>query len=268
MALPPPDPASTCLVTGASSGIGADIARELAGRGHGVTLVARRDERLRELAGELERAHGVRVETLATDVADASDRERLVAEIEERGLAVEVLVNNAGAGSAGEFQRLDPEAEVGLVRLNVEAVVALCGAYVSKMVARGRGAVLNLASVAGFQPLPRQATYSGSKAFVLNFTEALHSDLHGTGVSATALCPGPVRTEFEERSGMDGAFDKLPAFAVLSSAETARAAVEAMERGKRSEIPGITNVVSALGGRYLPRTVLLPILRGSYLRGR
>ena len=268
MALPPPAASSTCLVTGASSGIGADIARELAARGHGVTAVARREDRLADLAAELRRDHGVRVETVASDVADAAAREELLAEVERRGLTVEVLVNNAGFGSAGAFQGLEPEREVAMVRTNVEAVVALCGEFVSGMVERGRGAVLNMASVAAFQPLPRQATYAASKAFVLSFTEALHTDLRGTGVTATALCPGPVRTEFEQVAGMDGAFDKLPPFLVLSSVETARAGVEGMEKGRRSVIPGVTNLASALGGRYAPRSVLLPVLGRAYLPGR
>ena len=162
MALPPPSETSTCLVTGASSGIGADIARELAKRGHGVTLVARREERLRDLAKELE-VYGVRAEVVACDVTDPDARERMAEEIAERGLDVEVLVNNAGFGSGGLFWELDIEAEVRMVRTNCEAIVALCGRYVPEMVKRGRGAILNVASSAGFQPLPRQATYSASK---------------------------------------------------------------------------------------------------------
>ena len=266
MAIPPPAHSSTCLVTGASAGIGADIARELAARGRGVTLVARREERLRELAEELEGSHGVRVEVVAGDVSSAEGRERIVAAVEQHGLTVDVLVNNAGFGSAGKFQDLDQEGEVSMVRTNVEGVVGLCGAYVPGMVARGRGAVLNLASVAAFHPLPRQATYSASKAFVLAFTEALHTDLQGTGVTATALCPGFVATEFDRAAGLD--FDRMPSFLVMSSADAAREGVEAMERGSRSVIPRLTNVVTALGARYLPRTVLLPILRRAYLRGQ
>ena len=136
MALPPPVPESTCLVTGASSGIGAEIARELARRGYGVTLVARREERLRELAAELERAHGIRAEIVAASVSDREGRSGLVEEIEGRGLTVEVLVNNAGFGSGGRFQKQDPEGEEEMVRTNVEAVVGLCGAYAAKMITR------------------------------------------------------------------------------------------------------------------------------------
>src|SRR4051794_36594026 len=203
MALPPPAEGSTSLVTGASSGIGAEIARELARRGYGVTLMARREDRLRDLAAELHGAHGVRAEVIGCDVTDVEARARAAREIEDRGLAVEMLVNNAGFGTAGPFQDLDQETELALVRTNVEAVGAFCGVYVPGMVEHGRGAVLNVASTAAFQPLPRQATYAASKAFVLSFTDGLHADLHGTGVTATALCPGPVPTEFGGTAGID-----------------------------------------------------------------
>jgi short-subunit dehydrogenase len=263
MALPPPVPESTCLVTGASSGIGAEIARELAGRGHGVTLVARREERLRELAQELERNHEVRAEIVAASVSDREGRQRLADEIEGRGLTVEVLVNNAGFGSGGRFQNQEVEAEEEMVRTNVEGVVGLCGVYAPRLVARGRGAILNVGSVAGFQPVPRQTTYAATKAFVNSFTEALHMDLAGTGVSATLVCPGFTETEFAEVGGL-GSFDQLPSFLVDSPRDVARAAVEGMEKGKRSVVPGAHNVVTALGGRLAPRSLLLPAMGRFY----
>jgi uncharacterized protein len=257
MALPPPHPDSTCLVTGASAGIGADLARSLARRGHGVTLVARRAERLRELARELRAEHSVRAETLEGDVADAGSRGDMLAKLADQGLAVEVLANNAGFGTGGRFQELDPEREVEMVRLNVEAVVALCGRFVSGMVARGRGAVLNVASTAAFQPLPRQATYGATKAFVLSFTEALHADLEGTGVTATALCPGPVRTEFAEVAGIDDAAQGLPSVFWMDSPEVAEAGVQGLERDRRVVVPGVLNRAGALGGQHAPRGLLL-----------
>ena len=263
MALPPPVPESTCLVTGASSGIGAEMARVLAGRGHGVTLVARREERLRELAQELEREHGVRAEVVAASVSEPDGRRQLVEEIEGRGLTVEVLVNNAGFGSGGRFQNQELEREEEMVRTNVEAVVSLCGAYAARMVARGRGAILNVGSVAGFQPVPRQTTYAATKAFVNSFTEALHVDLAGTGVSATVLCPGFTETEFAEAGGL-GSFDQLPSFLVDSAREVAQAAVEGMEKGKRSVVPGAHNVATAIGGRLAPRSLLLPAMGRFY----
>lgn len=259
MALPPPAPDSTALVTGASSGIGAEIARQLARRGHGVTLVARREERLRELADELSRLHGVRAEIVAASVADHDGRAEMVSEIEGRGLTVETLVNNAGYGSGGRFQDLDADNEEGMVRLNVEALVGLCGVYAPRMVARGRGAILNVGSVAGFQPLPKQATYSATKAFVNTFTEALHTDLSGTGVTATVLCPGFTQTEFTEAGEMDS-MDSLPSFLVDEAPDVARAAVDGLEKGKRSVIPGPHNVVTAFGGRFAPRSLLLPAM--------
>lgn len=263
MPLPPPAPDSTCLVTGASSGIGSEIARELAQRGHGVTLVARREERLRELADELTNTHGIRAEVVGGSVADHDGRAELAAEIERRGLTVETLVNNAGYGSTGRFQDLDPDGEEGMVRLNVEAVVGLCGIYASRMVARGRGAILNVASIAAFQPLPYQATYAATKAFINSFTEALHTDLAGTGVTVTVVCPGLTETEFGEEAGM-GSFDRLPSFLVDVPRDVAHAAVEGLEAGSRSVVPGAHNVISALGGRFMPRTLLLPALGRLY----
>jgi short-subunit dehydrogenase len=181
VALPEPAESSTALITGASAGIGEATARELAARGHGVTLVARREERLRSLAGDLSERFGVRAEAIGADLGSATARADLARRIDELGLEVEVLVNNAGFGTGGRFHELDAERELEMVRVNVEAVVDLCGHFVPAMAARGRGAVLNVASTAAFQPLPRQATYGATKAFVLSFTDALH---------ATSMAPG------------------------------------------------------------------------------
>jgi short-subunit dehydrogenase len=266
--LPPPAPSSTSLVTGASAGIGADIARELASRGHGVTLVARREDRLRELASELESQHGVRAEVVACDLSHYNARQRLIAELDERALTVEILVNNAGFGSAGIFQDLDQETERRMVRTNIDALHHLCSVYVPPMVRRGHGAVLNVASTAAFQPLPRQATYGATKAFVLSFTEALHSDLGGTGVTATALCPGPVKTEFVDVAGMGDAADGTPSFVWMSAEDTARAGVRGLERGKRVVVPGALNRATTISGQHTPRAVLLPIVRRFYPLGK
>ena len=261
MPLPPVRPGATCLITGASSGIGADIARELARRRRGVTLVARREERLHELAEELVDDHGVRIETIGCDVTDGYWRERLRAELEGRGLDVEVLVNNAGFGSGGAFVELDGATEAAMVRTNCEALVALTSDYLPGMVVRGRGAVLNLGSLIAFQPVPFQATYGATKAFVLAFTEAIHEELRGTGVTVTALCPGPVRTEFGEAGGFGGADERIPSWMWLSPDEVARAGVEGLEKGRRVVVPGSVNQAGALSGQHFPRGVLLPLLR-------
>ena len=259
MALPPPDLHSTCLITGASSGIGADVARSLARRGHGVTLVARREDRLKELAEELRGACDIRAETLGCDLADSTARERMLAELTDMGLTVDVLVNNAGFGTGGLFQDLDPEREVEMARLNVEVVVALCGRFVPLMVRRGRGAILNVASTAAFQPLPRQATYGATKAFVLSFTDALTSDLSGTGVSATALCPGPVKTEFADTAGIGEEAEGLPGVFWASSEDVAEQGVRGMEKGRRVVVPGVINQAGAIGGQHVPRGLLLRV---------
>jgi uncharacterized protein len=259
VALPQPDFHSTCLVTGASSGIGADIARSLARRGHGVTLVARRADRLEELAAELREEHGVRVEVIEADLADDAGRDRMTRQLAELTLNVEVLVNNAGFGSGGLFVELDAEREREMVRLNVETVVALCGKYVPEMVRRGRGGVLNVASTAAFQPLPRQATYGATKAFVLSFTDALHAELAGTGVTATALCPGPVRTEFADTAGIGEEAEGLPDVFWADSPEVAEQGVRGLEKDRRVVVPGLLNRAGALGGQHVPRSLLLRV---------
>jgi short-subunit dehydrogenase len=267
VALPPASPTTTCLVTGASSGIGADIARELAKRGLGVTLVARREDRLRELAGELE-ATGVRVEVIAADVADPDARAKMVDTINRAGLDVEVLINNAGYGSGGSFVELSAESEVAMVRVNCEAVVALTREYLPKMIERGRGAVLNTGSTAGEQPLPRQATYSATKAFVNTFSDALHAETHGTGVTVTSLRPGPVKTEFGDVAGISESLFAAPDFTMVSSEDVAKAAVDGLEHGKRTVAPGVAAKFATIAGRLTPRTVLIPTLRRRYPVGK
>jgi short-subunit dehydrogenase len=254
-------------VTGASSGIGSDIARELAKRGLGVTLVARREDRLHALAEEL-KATDVRVEVVAADVADPGARAKMVDTINRLGLDVEVLINNAGYGSGGAFHELDAESEVAMVRVNCEAVIALTHEYLPKMIERGRGAVLNVGSTAGEQPLPRQATYSASKAFVNTFSDALHEETHGTGVTVTSLRPGPVKTEFGDVAGISEELFSAPDFTIKSSEQVAADAVNGLEHGKRTVAPGVVAKVATIGGRLTPRTMLLPILRRQYPVGK
>ncbi len=262
MALPSPSASSTALVTGTSSGIGVEIARELARRGHGVTLVARREDRLRALADELSATHGVRAEVVAADLSDAGSRAELPGAVEALGLTVDVLVNNAGFSTMGAVSAADVDAELDMVRVNVEAVVDLCTRFLGGMVERGRGAILNVASTAAFQPLPGQAGYAATKAFVLAYTEALRGESKGTGVSVTALCPGPVRTEFGERAGITQreAESSMPTFMWEPAEDVARAAVAALDKGRGVVIPGAANRVTAYSGRLTPKALLVPIL--------
>ena len=254
-------------MTGASSGIGEEIARELVKRGHGVTLVARREDRLNELAKDL-KPSGVRVEVVACDVSDPEARQRMIDTIAQRGLDVEVLVNNAGYGSGGPFHKLEKAKEVQMVRTNCEAVLHLCAEYVPQMVERGRGAILNVGPTAGEQPLPRQATYSATKAFVNTFSDALYGDLAGTGVSVTSVRPGPVTTEFGDVSGISDELFSVPDVAIKTAEEVAASSVRALERGKRSVAPGAVATISTISGRLTPRSVLVPLLRRVYPVGK
>jgi uncharacterized protein len=264
VSFPAPGPNCTCLVTGASSGIGVELARELARRGYGLTLVARRGDRLEALAGDLVASAGVRVEFLAVDLTDPEARASIPGELARRGLTVDVLVNNAGFSTVGPAHRADRDRELAMVRTDVEAVVDLCTLFLPGMVANGRGAVLNVASTAAFQPIPGQAGYAAAKAFVLSYSQAVRSELAGTGVTMTALCPGPVRTEFAETAGFADQTNKAPAFVWTDVAEVARQGVDGLVAGRSVVIPGLLNRVSAVGGKIAPRSVLLPILKRAW----
>lgn len=265
MTLPAPAPDRTVLVTGASSGIGDAIARDLVRRGHGVTLVARRRDLLEALSDELG-AGGVRVEVLPTDLADAAARAALPARIEELGLTVDVVVNNAGLSTFGPVHESDPERELRMIEVDVVAVADLCSRFLPDMVRRRRGGVLNVASTAAFQPLPGQAGYGACKAFVLSYTRALGGELRGTGVTATALCPGPVHTGFGEAGGFDlaDAEDALPAFMWETPDAVARAALDAFAAGRPVVIPGTANRVAANLAAVAPKQLLVGILAGRH----
>jgi short-subunit dehydrogenase len=262
MSLPVPGPDRTALVTGASSGIGIELARLLAGRGHGVTLVARREDKLRELADELAASTGVRAEVIAADLTDDASRESMVREVAARGLVVDVLINNAGFSTMGPVQRSLPDREVAMVRTNVEAVVHLCSSFIPGMASRGQGAVLNVASTAAFQPIPGQAGYAASKAFVLSYSQAIGQELKGTGVTVTALCPGPVETGFAEAAGLgdDAAGEAMPKIMWVSAPDVAEAAISALDKGRAVVIPGAANRVLAQLSLHTPRSLILPVL--------
>jgi short-subunit dehydrogenase len=262
MSLPPPGPERTSVVTGASSGIGLEIAKDLARRGRGVTLVARRESVLRELADHLASAHGVRADVLAVDLSDAAARGAMPAALAERGLTVDVLVNNAGLSTTGPVHGSDRDREIGMIRTNVEAVVDLCSLFLPGMVERRTGAILNVASTAAFQPLPGQAGYGATKSFVLSYTHALRGELKGTGVTATALCPGPVDTGFGEAAGFskEDAESALPKFMWVTPEVVARDAVAGLDAGKAVVIPGMANRVAARAAYLTPRALLVPLL--------
>lgn len=265
MSLPEPNSTSAALVTGASAGIGSEIAKLLAERGHALVLVARRKDRLTALADELSDRHGVRVETITADLGKPTPRGKIPGRIEELGLQIEVLINNAGFATGGEpFHEADPERELEQVRVDVEAVVALTSAFLPAMVARGRGAILNVASTAGMQPMPYSAGYAAAKAYVLSFSEAIHQEVRGNGVTVTALAPGPVETDFWQIAGWETSsgksFERAVPGTLISPAQAARAGIEGLERGERVVVPGLPIRAAMLASRYIPHMLKLPAL--------
>jgi len=265
MTLPSPAPDRAALVTGASQGIGAEIARELARRGHRLVLVARSRDKLDALAAEIADAGG-HADVLATDLADRSARAVLPSRLIKLGVTVDILVNNAGFSTMGRVSDADPDEEMRMVEVDVVAVVDLCSRFLPAMVQRGRGAVLNVASTAAFQPLPGQAGYGAGKAFVLSYTQSLAGELRGSGVTATTLCPGPVHTGFGERAGFskEDAEAALPKVMWVDAAEVAKVAVDALDKGRLVAIPGAANRIAAAVAQVTPRSLLLPTLAKSH----
>src|SRR4051812_28262911 len=247
MSLPPAENGAAALVTGASSGIGAALARQLAECGYRVALVARNEEKLRALADE------TGGDVFVCDLADAGARDRLAAEIAERGVQVEVLVNNAGFGVYKDFVDSDREREIEQARVNVEAVVDLTHRFLPAMIERGRGAVINTASTAAFQPIPGNAGYAAGKAFVVALSEALHEETRKAGVTVTALCPGPVHSGFQDASGAHDFAKTLPKPLWKDPEAVANAALKGAERGRRLVVPGASNRVSGAMARFSPR---------------
>ena len=244
---------ATILVTGASSGIGMEIARQVGSRAKAIVLVARRVERLEELKGSLlESNSALRVETIPCDLSSREDVAKLIAEVGARGLRVDVLVNNAGVGMMGMFDSADATKTAFMIDLNVTSLSLLTLAFLPGMVERRRGGVMNISSGFGLAVMPLFAAYSATKHFVTGFTEGLRADLAGTGVIATQVCPGPVKTEFEQAMGnTTGA--KIPAFVEITAAHCARAAIRGFERDRAIVVPGLTMKIVMLINAFSPR---------------
>lgn len=263
MSLPKPDIQTTVVITGASSGIGAELARGLARRGFPLLLVARRRERLDDLANEVGQEYSVAVEVLPLDLSDSKARTKLANRLRDEPIAG--LCNSAGFGTSGVFYELPVDRESEEVTLNALVLMELTHAALPGMVERGAGAVMNVASIAGFQPVPYMAVYSATKAFVQTFSEAVHEELHGTGVSITCLCPGPVPTEWAEIANAERF--SIP-MAQVSPRDVAEAAIGGMLSGRRTVVPGVVPKVVSTGGRFVPRSLLLPGIRiGNRFRG-
>ncbi|MET4897035.1 SDR family oxidoreductase [Sphingomonadaceae bacterium jetA1] len=244
----------TILITGASAGLGAAFARSLARKPVTLVLTARRTERLSALARELCERPGVEVHIVSADLGRADGVKALLDGIADRGLHIDTLINNAGFGALGDFTDSDLATQTGMIDVNIRALVTLTHSLLPPMLARGRGAVLNIASTAAFQPGPYMAVYYASKAFVLHFSEALHEEVKGRGVTVTALCPGPTRTEFADVAGMT----QTPLFERFAGAsdQVVRDGLAAMERGQAVMVSGLFNRLTATGTRLVPRALL------------
>jgi len=247
----------TALVTGASAGLGAELSRLFAADGHDVVLVARRRDNLEALAGELEKQHGVHATVLPEDLTDPGAPERIARTLDERGIAVEFLVNNAGFGTSGAFATADVGRELAMVAVNVTTLVHLTRLLLPAMIARKSGRILNLGSTAGFVPGPFMAGYYASKAFVNSFTQALAYELRGTGVTATVSCPGATLTEFAAVAGNDKS--RLFQAAAMTAPVVAAHAYRAMMRGRPMAIPGIRNKLAMQSLRFAPRGMLAAV---------
>ena len=232
-----------------------EFARLLAARGYAVALNARRLDRLETLAAELEREYGVSTLVVASDLGEPAAASRLYGELTSKGIALEVLVNNAGFGLWGKFAETPWDRELVMIELNVRALVELTKRFLPGMVARHRGRVLNVASTAAFQPGPLMAVYFATKAFVLSFSEAVNEELRGTGVNVTTLCPGPTQSEFFEKAD---AQDKQVGKGKLPDArQVAALGIDALFAGKRTVVHGFSNRMLAFLGRFAPRSAVI-----------
>ena len=240
---------AVALITGASAGLGVDFARQLAASGQRLVLAARRKNRLDQLAAELGNARAVGI-----DLGEPGAADRLVADLAAHGEHVDLLVNNAGFGLAGQFAELDGKRQREMIDLNCGALADLAHAVLPGMIGRGSGAVLNVASTAAFQPGPGMAVYFATKAFVLSFSEALHDEAKPHGVKVSCLCPGPTRTEFRSVSGFDpkGRLAKLSA----DAASVVRTGLDGLNRNQAVVVPGLANKAIAQVHRLMPRAVM------------
>ena len=248
----------TALITGASSGIGATFARTLAAQGAHVVLVARSEDKLRDLATTLATQYTIRADVLTADLSHPEAGQKLFAATQQLGLPIDMLINNAGFGTHGPFDSLDPERERQEIMLNVAAVVDLTHRFLPAMLARRSGSIINVASTAAFQPTPYMAVYGASKAFVLSFSEALWAEYRGEGIRVLALCPGATSTDFFNVVGTEDA-----AFGSRETPEkVVQVAFQALERGRPSVISGRRNVLMANSVRFVPRGMVARMGKG------
>jgi short-subunit dehydrogenase len=249
----------TALVTGASAGIGRELARSFAAEKSNLVLVARRRDRLEDLAAELRKQHGVEVRVMAADLGRADAPQAIVDSLTREAVTPDVLVNNAGFGLLGPVAELDLDRQMEMIRVNVAALTHLTRLLLPGMIERHRGGILNVASTAGFQPGPFMAVYYATKAYVISFSEALADELAGTGVKVTCLCPGPTATEFAETAHMGNAL--MFRLKTMTAQQVAWAGYCGFRRGKLLVVPGWMNYLGSMSIRFAPRSMARAVAR-------
>lgn len=249
----------TALITGASSGIGLELSKLFAGDGYNLVLVARSTQKLESLAAELRRAYTVEVLVLPADLSKPGATDEVFQALQSRGVQIDALVNNAGFGIHEPLAQADPATITQMLQVNITALTEMCRLFLPGMLVRKQGRILNVGSTGSFAPGPFMAAYLASKAYVLSFTEGLAEELRGTGVTATALCPGVTPTGFQERAQVGNM--PLTRYGVLSAEKVAADGYQALLRGKRVEVPGFFNKLLVLSTRLTPHSLLLPFAR-------
>lgn len=243
-------PRKTALITGATSGIGYDLSRLLARKGYNLILVARTKKKLEELSADLQRMHSISTKAMAKDLTDPKTPEAIYREITNAKITIDLLVNNAGAGVFGAFSGTEMKSELDMIQLNVTTLAHLIKLFLPEMVKRREGKILNVASTAAFQPGPFMANYYASKSYVVSLSVALASELKGTGVTVSVLCPGPTRTEFHKRANMEDS--GLMKLSFMESDEVARIGYEGLMKGRTVIIPGTLNKIGTAAAKLSP----------------
>ncbi|MEJ5304647.1 MAG: SDR family oxidoreductase [Ignavibacteria bacterium] len=251
----------TALITGASFGIGYELSKIFANEKYNLVLVARNRERLNEIESELKRENNIRIKTLVKDLSNPEAPKEIFDELVYDKIEIDVLVNNAGFGLLGPFAELDLKDQLDMIQVNITSLVHLTGLILPSMIKRGSGKILNVASTAAFQPGPNMAVYYATKAFVLSFSKALYKELKDKGITVTALCPGPTKTEFQKRARMENInLERSKLIPYMSAERVARVGYKGLMKGKKVVIPGFMNKVGTKIVRFAPESFILSIL--------
>lgn len=251
----------TVLITGATFGIGYEFAKIFANKKYNLVLVARNRERLNEIESTLKKDNNIFIKTIVKDLSNSNSAQEIFQELEYDKIVIDILINNAGFGLLGSFSELDLQDQLNMIQVNVSSLVHLTKLILPSMLSRGKGKILNVASTAAFQPGPNMAIYYATKSFVLSFSEALHRELKNNGITVTALCPGPTKTEFQKRARMENInLERSKLLTYMDAEKVARIGYKGLMKGKRVVIPGFINKVGVFLVKFLPKSLILNVL--------